>query len=89
MRRALILLVCLFLGSCSSMPSMNPLDWFSSNSGGAKPAELVNIASPRAMKTLWRADIGGAGPHLHGRTDRLPDPVDENLSDGAAQRRKG
>ena len=43
---------------------MNPLDWFSSNSGGAKPAELVNIASPRAMKTLWRADIGGAGPFV-------------------------
>ena len=51
------------LAACSSlpdMPSLNPMDWFSSGSTGPKPAELPVLSSPQPVKTLWTSSIGSA-----------------------------
>jgi len=44
-----------------SMPSMNPMEWFSSGPKGPKPTELTPIANPQAVRTLWQAGVGSAG----------------------------
>ena len=50
----------LFLTACSSMPSINPLDWFGSGPTGPKPAELPVLSGAQPVKTLWTANIGSA-----------------------------
>jgi outer membrane protein assembly factor BamB len=50
----------LALAACSSLPSMNPLDWFGSKSGGPKPAELPSLTSAHPVRVLWSSSIGGA-----------------------------
>jgi outer membrane protein assembly factor BamB len=57
--RSLAALAALVLASCSSMPSWNPLDWWSSG-GGPKPAELPPLTNPPSVRVLWSAGIGGA-----------------------------
>jgi outer membrane protein assembly factor BamB len=61
--RCLRLPLCAFLlaglAGCSSLPSMNPVDWFSSPSG-PKPAELPVLSNPQGVKVLWSASIGAA-----------------------------
>lgn len=52
-------LAAALLGACSSLPSVNPMDWFSTPSG-PKPAALPALTSPQAVKVLWTAGIGGA-----------------------------
>jgi outer membrane protein assembly factor BamB len=47
------------LASCSSLPSWNPLDWWSSG-GGPKPAELPPLSNPSSVRVLWSTSIGGA-----------------------------
>lgn len=51
----------LLAAGCSSMPSLNPIDWFKSTSTAVKPAELPPLSSAQPVKTLWQASVGGAG----------------------------
>jgi outer membrane protein assembly factor BamB len=48
------------LSACSSMPSMNPMDWFASKSTGPKPAELPVLTNAQPVKVLWTSSIGAA-----------------------------
>lgn len=48
------------LGGCSSVPSLNPLDWWSGTSA-AKLAELPAIKSTVNLRLLWQAKVGSAG----------------------------
>ncbi len=48
------------LSACSSMPSINPVDWFGSSSTGPKPAELPVLTNAQPVKVLWSANIGAA-----------------------------
>ena len=64
--RRLPLLLCALLlaglAACSSLPSMpsiNPMDWFSGPSG-PKPAELPVLSNAQAATRLWSASIGAA-----------------------------
>lgn len=52
-------LAAILLGACSSLPSVNPMDWFSTPTG-PKPAALPALTSPQAVKVLWTAGIGSA-----------------------------
>jgi outer membrane protein assembly factor BamB len=54
----------LLLTACSSMPSVNPFDWFGGSSAGVKPAELPPLTNPQGVKLLWSANIGGAGSFI-------------------------
>ena len=49
------------LAGCSSLPSLNPIDWFSSAPTGPKPAELPPLSNPQPVRTLWQTNIGPAG----------------------------
>jgi len=64
MRRVFLpLLAAAGLSACSgmpSMPSLNPLDWFSRGSSGPKPAELPVLTTAQTAKQLWSANIGAA-----------------------------
>jgi outer membrane protein assembly factor BamB len=60
MRRVLQMLVLgTTLAGCSGF-SVNPVDWFSSDSG-PKMAELPVLSSAIPVRTLWQANIGAAG----------------------------
>jgi len=48
------------LSGCSSLPSIDPTDWFSSKSSGPKPAELPALTNPQGVRVLWTANIGAA-----------------------------
>ncbi len=48
------------LGGCSSLPSMNPMDWFGSKAVGPKPAELPALSNAAPVRTLWTANVGAA-----------------------------
>lgn len=53
----------ILLSACSgapSMPSLNPIDWFSSKSTGPKPAELPVLSNAQPVKLLWSSSIGAA-----------------------------
>lgn len=50
----------LLLSACSSMPSMNPMDWFGSQATGPKPAELPALTNAQGVKVLWSAGVGAA-----------------------------
>jgi outer membrane protein assembly factor BamB len=61
MRRLILpLLAAAGLSACSSMPSMNPLDWFSRGTSGPKPAELPVLTNAQPVKVLWTSSIGAA-----------------------------
>ncbi|CAN0051259.1 unnamed protein product, partial [Phaeothamnion confervicola] len=53
--------LALVLSGCGSMPSLNPVDWFRGTPSGPKPAELPTLSSAQPVKTLWQANVGGAG----------------------------
>lgn len=57
MLRGLAALAVAVLASCSSMPSVNPLDWFAP-AGGPKPAELPPLPNPQSVRVLWSTSIG-------------------------------
>jgi outer membrane protein assembly factor BamB len=59
-RLFLPLLAAAGLAACSSLPSVNPLDWFSGKSTGPKPSELPVLSNAQAVKVLWSASIGAA-----------------------------
>lgn len=60
LRTLAALSAAVMLASCSSMPSLNPFDWWSSGSGGPKPAELPPLSNPPSVRMLWSTKIGGA-----------------------------
>lgn len=66
MRRASLaaLLAALVLAGCGSMPSMNPMDWFSSKPTGPKPAELPTLTNAQGVKVLWSLNIGAAESYI-------------------------
>jgi len=57
---AALLAASLLLSACSSMPSVNPLDWFASKSTGPKPAELPQLGTAQGVRVLWSASVGAA-----------------------------
>lgn len=58
-RRVLAVLGLAAFAGCSSMPSLNPLDWWS-GPAGPKPAELPPLAAAQTVRVLWSARIGTA-----------------------------
>ena len=58
---AAAILAAFIVAGCSSLPSLNPIDWFSSAPTGVKPAELPPLSNPQPVKTLWQANVGPAG----------------------------
>jgi outer membrane protein assembly factor BamB len=58
--RAAAIASAFMLSACSSMPSMNPMDWFGSGPTGPKPAELPVLTNAQGVKVLWSASIGSA-----------------------------
>jgi outer membrane protein assembly factor BamB len=48
------------LSACSSLPSMNPMDWFSNAPTGPKPAELPALTNAQGVKVLWSSNVGAA-----------------------------
>jgi outer membrane protein assembly factor BamB len=46
------------------MPSMNPMDWFSSKPTGPKPAELPTLTNAQGVKVLWSLNIGAAESYI-------------------------
>ena len=55
-----ILLLAAALSACSSMPSLNPLDWFGSKPTGPKPAELPSLTNPQGVRVMWSSSVGGS-----------------------------
>lgn len=58
---SLALAALLLVAGCSSMPSLNPIDWFKSKPDGPKPAALPPMSNPQPVRTLWSANVGPAG----------------------------
>ncbi|MEW6689123.1 MAG: outer membrane protein assembly factor BamB [Pseudomonadota bacterium] len=56
----LLALLAAALAACSSMPSLNPMDWFGGKPGGPKPAELPALTKAQGVRVLWSASIGAA-----------------------------
>lgn len=48
------------LGGCSSMPSLNPLNWWSSDNS-PKIAELPEFKATSTIRVLWQINAGAAG----------------------------
>jgi len=55
-----IALLAAALPACSSMPSLNPMNWFSGSPKGPQPAELPALTSPQAVRVMWSTSIGAA-----------------------------
>ncbi len=53
-------LAAALLAGCSSLPSMNPMDWFSSRPTGPKPAELPALTGAQPVRVLWSTSLGAA-----------------------------
>ena len=53
--------VAMLAAGCGGMPSLNPVEWFKGAPTGVKPAELPTLSSAQPVKTLWQANVGGAG----------------------------
>lgn len=63
LRRAAMFAAAVLLPACSSGPSLNPVDWFSTPSG-PKPAELPALSNPQPVKVRWSASIGAAESYV-------------------------
>ena len=59
-RPLLALLAAAGLSACSSIPNIDPMDWFSSKSTGPKPAELPVLTNAQGVRVLWSSSIGAA-----------------------------
>lgn len=62
--RAAVLAGVLAASGCSSLPSINPLDWFASAPNAPKPAELPPLTNPKNARLVWQAAIGPAEPYV-------------------------
>jgi outer membrane protein assembly factor BamB len=58
-RLSSVLLVASLAG-CSSLPSVNPMNWFGSSAGTEKPAALTEFKPRVSVKTVWQAKVGAA-----------------------------
>ena len=54
------LLLVASLAGCSSLPSINPMNWFGSSAGTEKPAALTEFKPRVSVKTGWQAKVGAA-----------------------------
>ena len=63
MRRFPAIVAVAALGACSSLPSLNPFDWWS-GPAGPKPAELPPLANAQTVRVLWSASIGTADAYF-------------------------
>jgi len=62
-RLLLCALVPAGIAACSSLPSMpsiNPIDWFSASSTGPKPSELPVLTNVQEVRRLWTVSVGAA-----------------------------
>ena len=57
--RALLVGILFGLAGCSSLPSLNPFDWWGTEA--VKLPELPAISNPVVIRTLWQANVGAAG----------------------------
>ncbi len=64
MALALALAGCSTIGSMGSSVGNTVGGWFGSGSSKAKPAELVEIASPRPLVEAWKVDTGDSSDSL-------------------------
>jgi len=55
-----VMATILAISGCSGMPSLNPMNWLSSDSE-PKMAELPEIRATATIRVLWQASIGAAG----------------------------
>jgi outer membrane protein assembly factor BamB len=62
--RRIALAAGLAVAGCSSLPSMNPIDWFSSAPNAPKPVELPALTNPQNARLAWQAAIGGSEPFV-------------------------
>lgn len=58
---ALLIVVGLAIGACSSVEKLNP---FGSSAPKAKPAELAPIQATAELKSLWQSSVGSAGGYV-------------------------
>lgn len=54
------IVTAMIVAGCSGMPSLNPLDWWSSDAG-PKMAELPEIKATSPIRALWQVSVGAAG----------------------------
>jgi outer membrane protein assembly factor BamB len=52
------------LAGCSSLPSVNPLDWFGSKATGPKPSELPVMTGAQGVRVLWSTNLGAAEAYV-------------------------
>ena len=60
LRFLLVTLAAAGLAACSSLPSVNPMDWFGNKPSGPKPAELPVLTNAQGVRVLWSSSIGAA-----------------------------
>ena len=60
LNRVTPLLLAASLAGCSSLPSINPMNWFGSSAGTEKPAALTEFRPRVSVKTGWQAKVGAA-----------------------------
>lgn len=59
----LVLSLCAALAGCSTLETLNPVNWFSS-APKVKPAELETITPSATLAVLWQANVGSAGGYV-------------------------
>jgi outer membrane protein assembly factor BamB len=58
--RFLCLMALVLVGGCSSMPSLNPVEWFRP-APKVKMAELGELKNTLPVRALWQVNVGAAG----------------------------
>jgi outer membrane protein assembly factor BamB len=59
MRKTLIAVVMMHIAGCSSLPSINPMNWWASDSG-PKVAELPAIKDAVSLRVIWQSNLGSS-----------------------------
>lgn len=62
LKRALSLAAVLILAGCSSLPSLNPFDWWGNEP--VKLPELPVIGNAVSIRSIWQSNIGAAGESI-------------------------
>jgi len=63
MRALLAWSMAAFVAGCSTLETINPVNWFSS-APKVKPAELEPINASAALAVLWQSGVGSAGGYV-------------------------
>ncbi|MET0012019.1 MAG: outer membrane protein assembly factor BamB [Sedimenticola sp.] len=77
MRYLAAVTAALLLSGCGSLDSANPMNWFGDDDNVEKPAELVELENPVAMRTLWSTSVGAGTDEL--RVKLVPFVVDNRV----------